>query len=145
MHRILPGARILPANATGRTGGAGRAAGHRPAAGGPAAGTVNWLPLTLQSGWATDWTDCPSDHPNPYAPSYAVLNGVVYLTGLAWQYPTPSGSVVGVLPPGARPTHDLYLTVETGGTSNGYLRMYVWFKDNSDGFSLTGLSFQLNS
>lgn len=117
----------------------------------PAAGTVNWLPLTLQGGWGPDWTNCPSDHPNPYAPSYAVLNGVVYLTGLAYQYPTPSGSVVGVLPAGARPTHDLYLNVETGGTSNAYMhispdgQMYVWFKDNSTGVSLTGLSFQLNS
>ena len=72
----------------------------------PVAGAA-WQPLTLQNGWsAASNPDCTVG-----APAYYLNNGVVYLSGAASSQ--TGGGVLATLPPAARPTHWLYLMVNT--------------------------------
>ena len=71
----------------------------------PAAGSVE-THLTPLNGWQPG-----TDTLEANGPSYFISNGVVYLDGGVIN--TGSGAVAA-LPPGARPTHTLYLTVGTG-------------------------------
>lgn len=72
--------------------------------------------LTLINGWASD-----QHFYNTGDPSYAVIGGVVYLYGSV-QQPSGSSDQFAVLPLAARPAHNLYITVYTGG-GNGTLRI----------------------
>ena len=71
----------------------------------PAAGSVE-THLAPLNGWQAG-----TDTSEANGPSYYLSNGVVYLDGGVIN--TGSGTVA-MLPPGARPTHTLYLTVGTG-------------------------------
>jgi len=59
--------------------------------------------------------------------------------------------VVAVLPPGARPTHTLYLNVNAEAAPHASLRittdgvMYLFGGDGTSPLLLTGLSFELGS
>ena len=77
----------------------------------PAAGSAE-TPLPLLNGWQSGQ---PPTWPS-HAMSYYISNGVVYLDGAVFN--TGSGKVAQ-LPPAARPTHALYLTVPIwpGGTA----------------------------
>lgn len=74
----------------------------------PAPGTAE-TPLTPLNGWQAGGSQ------EGHGPSYYISNGVVYLDGAVLN--TGSGRVAA-LPPAARPTHTLYLTVGTGYTNN---------------------------
>jgi len=74
----------------------------------PAPGTAETA-LTPLNGWQAGGSQ------EGTGPSYFISNGVVYLDGAVLN--TGSGKVA-VLPPAARPTHTLYLTVGTGYTNN---------------------------
>jgi len=76
------------------------------------AATSAETPLQVLNGWQSG-----EGHSGiiGHGPSYYLSNGVVYLDGAVLN--TGSGAVA-VLPPAARPTHTLYLTVGTGFTNN---------------------------
>jgi hypothetical protein len=76
------------------------------------AATSPETPLQVLNGWQSG-----EGHSGiiSHGPSYYLSNGVVYLDGAVLN--TGSGAVA-VLPPEARPTHTLYLTVGTGATNN---------------------------
>jgi len=76
------------------------------------AATSAETPLQVLNGWQSG-----EGHSGAigHGPSYYLSNGVVYLDGAVLN--TGSGAVA-VLPPDARPTHTLYLTVGTGFTNN---------------------------
>ena len=74
----------------------------------PAPGTAETA-LTPLNGWQAGGSQ------EGTGPSYYISNGVVYLDGAVLN--TGSGKVA-VLPPAARPSHTLYLTVGTGFTNN---------------------------
>lgn len=76
----------------------------------PAPGTAE-TPLTTLNGWQ------PGGSPEGHGPSYYISNGVVYLDGAVLNTGSTS-EAFAVLPPAARPTHTLYLTVGTGYTNN---------------------------
>jgi hypothetical protein len=76
----------------------------------PAPGTAE-TPLTPLNGWQAGGSQ------EGHGPSYYISNGVVYLDGAVLNTGSLS-SPFAVLPPAARPTHALYLTVGTGFTNN---------------------------
>ena len=77
----------------------------------PAPGTT-WHRLSLINGWAPVGTAFGS-------PAYAVIGGVVYLSGSLWQS-TGSNDLFANLPSAARPAHYLAIAVFTaGGTTGG--------------------------
>jgi hypothetical protein len=84
-------------------GGAGYAA--TVATGTPAVVKIAWHPLALTNKWAPAAKGFAVGRP-----AYTVSNGVVYLTGVAARanQSLPIPSVIGVLPKGARPTHNLW-------------------------------------
>ena len=115
----------------------------------PVAGTVNWQALSLQSPWsAAEAQWCQQYAVN--GPAWAVSGGVVYLTG--WMIASPNGGEVTVLPPEARPTHTLYLTLNQGPAPHVSLEiqpngaMSVFGNASANGAdSLAGLSYELTS
>lgn len=68
----------------------------------PAASRLTWHPLHLLN----DWTAASGRYYG--VPSYAIQNGILYLSGILQAHPT-TGSEFAVLPPGARPTHFLWM------------------------------------
>ena len=76
----------------------------------PAPGTAETA-LTTLNGWQ------PGGSQEGHGPSYFISNGVVYLDGAVLNTGSLSAPFA-VLPPAARPTHTLYLTVGTGYTNN---------------------------
>jgi len=56
-------------------------------------------------------------------PSWAVHQGVVYLSGSVYQ-PTGTNPLFTRLPLAARPAHRLYITVYTNNSTNGFLTVY---------------------
>jgi hypothetical protein len=114
----------------------------------PVAGTI-WQPLTLVNGWSQHPGICATG--NNGSPSYYISGGVVYLTGTLAQ-PIPNGNgYFAQLPPGARPTHNLYLTLSAGGQPHASLMigqdgwMYLWGGGAGGFASLAGLSYPLGS
>jgi len=102
----------------------------------------NWKPAAkgFQVGW----------------PKYAVSNGVVYLTGVAARsnQSSPIPSVIGVLPKGARPTHNLWMTAfnyaaagasEIEIATNGNVEVLGNGGDENYFTSLAGISFALGA
>lgn len=82
--------------------------------------------------------------------SYSIINGLVYLDGAVFN--TGSGKVA-VLPPAARPTHTLYLTVPiTWGTAILEIQpdgsMYTYggppsaYNNQNDYTTFSGISFE---
>lgn len=112
------------------------------------AGNVAWQPLALQPTWY--YENGGGDINGP--PSYWISQGVVYLAGGVGQNPANGiGGVFAILPPAARPAHDLYfignaeglpyvgLEIEPNGDMN------VFGGGGPDWFSLGGLSYQVTS
>ena len=66
--------------------------------------------LALSNGWISD-----DPIPGSGDPAYEIHDGIVYLSGSLHQ-PVTSSDVFAVLPPAARPRHDLYLATYTGAT-----------------------------
>ena len=95
--QIRPGS--LPAN---------RIAPHSIGTGQLAPATISWHRLQLTNGWAALYA------PDYGYPSYAVSNGVLYLSGIL-SAGKSDGPEIAVLPRGARPTHFLWLTYTNSG------------------------------
>lgn len=98
--QIRPGS--LPAN---------RIQPHSIGAGQLAPATIGWHRLKLLSGWT------PLYAPDYGYPSYAVSNGVLYLSGILSAAKSDDPEIA-VLPKGARPTHYLWLTYTNFGGDN---------------------------
>jgi hypothetical protein len=79
------------------------------------ASSVTQHKLTLLNGWKSAQKPFSAG-----AFSYAVKNGIVYLSGGVKQ-PTGTNGLVAVLPKAARPTHNLWLTVYTSSDTPGKL------------------------
>lgn len=115
--------------------------GGKATAGAPARAGVTWHALALKNGWNSSqfrW--------NTGDPSYAVRNGVVYLSGSLHQR-VGGSDVFAVLPAAARPTHDLYITVYTFDGTTGVLfigtngGMQAYAGEARSFTSLAGVSF----
>ena len=113
----------------------------------PATPAITWHPLSLLHGWR------PAGGHNGN-PRYAVIGGVVYLTGVVTRSNNPNTlPAVGVLPPAARPKHDLWFAgynylnvgvVSVEVAANGD----VFVEGGGDSYyfsSLAGISFPLGS
>ncbi len=103
--------------------------------------------LTLLNGWHSEQSAWNSGDP-----SYSVRRGVVYLSG---SLATPgTAKKFGVLPPGARPTHFLFIKAYTFSSTVGTVEiapsgaMYAYSPlaaDARDFTSLATISFPVNS
>jgi hypothetical protein len=115
--------------------------------------TVRLHPLKLVNGWKS----AARTAFNSGGPSYAVSNGVVYLSGGIYQ-PRQGKAEFAVLPRGARPATNVFITVSIDeGLANfgtlfispkGVMEVYVPSAAGtpaSDFSSLAGVSFPLGS
>jgi hypothetical protein len=110
----------------------------------------SWHPLHLLNGWTAL---SPKDYG---APSYAVKDGVLYLSGIL-QAPNPTyGPEFAVLPAGARPSHFLWIIYYNFGGSGTNLIGNMEIQPDGDMFaysnggqtldpSLQAISFPLSS
>ncbi len=105
--------------------------------------------LTLLHGWHSEQNAWNSGNP-----SYAVSNGVVYLSGSLGTSTTNTHDLVAVLPRGSRPSHYMYIKVYTASSTVGTVNIrpdgdvfaYNLSSDTAKEFtSLAGLSFPLGS
>lgn len=117
----------------------------------PAAVKITWHALALRNKW--------TPAPKGFAvgrPAYTVSNGVVYLTGVADRanQSLPIPSVIGVLPVGARPAHNLWFTAynyAANGESaievarNGDVEVFGNGGDENFFTSLAGIEFPLGA
>jgi hypothetical protein len=103
--------------------------------------------LTLRNGWHSEQSIWNSGDP-----AYSVSGGVVHLAGSLAT--TGTNEVFAVLPPGARPAHDLYIKVYTYGSTvgtvliepNGAMFVYGPVAVDARRFtSLATISFPVNS
>jgi len=76
---------------------------------------VSWTSLTLINGWISENATFQTGNPK-----VSEQNGIVYLSGSLAQ-PTPGSATFTILPPSFRPTHNLYITVYTNGSTTGTL------------------------
>jgi hypothetical protein len=97
--------------ALGVTAGGGSASAATAQPAGPTITVVNWHQLTLINGWVPGQSQFPGDG----IPAWTVRNGVVYLTGSVIQTGGGDLGEFAVLPPAARPSHVLYMTVDVAG------------------------------
>lgn len=79
----------------------------------PAATTTRHK-LALLNGWTAS---SPAGDP-----AYSVIGGVVHLSGAMFQ-PSDTGDQFAVLPPAARPAHNLYIAIDVAGADPGTLRI----------------------
>jgi hypothetical protein len=100
LDQIRPGS--LPAN---------RIAPHSIGSGQLQPATIRWHSLHLLNGWTALSAKYYGN------PSYAVSNGVLYLSGIL-SAPKSGLPEIAVLPKGARPTHYLWLTHTNFGGDN---------------------------
>jgi hypothetical protein len=90
---------------------------------------ITWHKLTLLHGWKSSQSQYDSGNPE-----YSVSNGVVYLAGSLHQA-SGTSQEFAVLPKGARPTHDLWITVYTMSGTSGTL--YIGANGDMAATSLT--------
>jgi hypothetical protein len=76
---------------------------------------VPWTSLTLINGWATENGAFGTGNPK-----VSLQGGIVYLSGSLAQS-TPGNATFANLPSSFRPTHNLYITVYTNGSTTGTL------------------------
>jgi hypothetical protein len=88
---------------------------NSPAATQAAAAGVPWTSLTLINGWATENGAFGTGNPK-----VSLQGGIVYLSGSLAQS-TPGNATFANLPSSFRPTHNLYITVYTNGSTTGTL------------------------
>jgi hypothetical protein len=106
----------------------------------PASGT-RWHKLALTPYWQSEQSTFDTGDP-----AYAVRGDIVYLSGSAKGTSTV-GEGLATLPPGARPSRDLYLRTYISGAAAGALLIHpdgtiLAFGGNSRAFlSLAGISF----
>jgi hypothetical protein len=143
----LIAAAALAALGVAVSGGSASAATAMPTAR-PAAPTitgVTWHQLTLINGWQSGQSQFAGDG----IPAWAVRNGVVYLSGSVIQT-SGTNSEFAMLPPTARPSRVLYLTVSTVAHTQGWIIVYpsgaIYATanpySNAQGFtSLAGVSY----
>ncbi len=112
----------------------------------PAAGAT-WHTLALSNGWKA------SPNPSDPKPAYAIISGVVYLSGILDE-PTGTSTLFAALPSAARPAHNLYAPVDTSGGTFGAVSIVpgLGMFANSQPFSnaqtftsLAGISYPRNS
>jgi hypothetical protein len=109
--------------------------------------TITFHKLHLINGWAHSTYDAAAD------PAYAVSNGVVYLTGGVLKTSSSKSNEFAVLPPGARPKHNLILPVYNNNPTEGNALVFVSPSGKMDTYgpgdtifqSLDGVSFPLSS
>jgi hypothetical protein len=108
---------------------------------------IVWHKLALIHGWKSSQGQYDTGNP-----SYSISNGVVYLSGSL--HTAGTDTEFAVLPKGARPTHDLYITVytvdDTTGTlyigANGEMEAYSPTAADAEDFtSLAAVSFPTSS
>ncbi len=128
--------------ALGVTASAGSASAATAQPTTPAITGVTWHQLTLVNGWVSGQSQFPGDG----IPAWTVRNGVVYLTGSVIQTSGDLGEFA-VLPPAARPSHVLYMTVDVAGQgTHGWIvvypsgAMYANAAPYSDAQGFTGLA-----
>jgi hypothetical protein len=85
-----------------------------------------WQPLALLNGSAGPLSWCNT------APSYFISGNVVYLTGSMY-VPSGSGGEVAVLPPTARPAHELYMIVNNAWGSADIPASYLTLRIDPSG------------
>jgi hypothetical protein len=76
---------------------------------------VPWTSLSLINGWATENGAYGTGNPK-----VSLQGGIVYLSGSLAQS-TPGSATFAILPSSFRPTHNLYITVYTNGSTTGTL------------------------
>jgi hypothetical protein len=119
-------------------------AGGAPA-GAPARAGVTWHALALKNGWKSAQHRFTTGNP-----SWAVQGGVVYLSGSLHQS-AGSNNEFAVLPPAARPSHAMYISVYTIDGTHGWLYIRPTGAMFADGagdrsfLSLAGVSFPARS
>jgi hypothetical protein len=101
---VIAGAGILAAGGGGvALASSGTPATTHAAVGATAADRFTWHPLHLLNGWKAASASVYG------APSYAIKDGVLYLSGILQASHATGGPEFAVLPAGARPTHYLWL------------------------------------
>ena len=118
---IIAGASLIAAGGGGAalaSSGTSAAATHATAGASTERGdrsTFTWHPLRLLNGW----TGVTNSARYYGVPSYAIKDGVLYLSGIL-QAESAKGPQFAILPPGARPKHFLWLIYYNfgGGGSN---------------------------
>ncbi len=109
---------------------------------------ITWHALSLVNGWHGAGKAFRTGNP-----AYTVSNGIVYLTGTA-DHAGTSLPTLGVLPKGARPTHNLWFAAYNESASGGVFVEIVTNGDvivggsggDQDFFtSLAGIEFPLGS
>jgi hypothetical protein len=110
----------------------------------PAAATVTgvtWHQLTPIDGWVSGQSQFAGDG----VPAWAVRNGVVYLSGSVAQT-SGTNNEFAVLPPAARPSRVLYMTVFTWAGTQGFVIVHpdgaiqAWADPYSNAQTLTSLA-----
>jgi hypothetical protein len=76
---------------------------------------VTWTSLSLINGWATENGTFGTGNPK-----VSLQGGIVYLSGSLAQS-TLGSATFAILPSAFRPTHNLYITVYTNGSTTGTL------------------------
>jgi hypothetical protein len=114
----------------------------------PACTSVKFHALKLANGWKSAQSLYDSGNP-----SYGICNGIVYLAGSLVQ-PKPGSDIVGTLPRGYRPAHNLWIAVYTFQDSvgtifidnNGQMRAFSPTTSDAESYtSLAAVSFPLGS
>jgi len=90
---------------------------------------VSWNSLVLQNAWVSSNAAFASGNPK-----VALQGNVVYLSGSLHQT-TPGSAVFAFLPSTYRPTHNMYITVYTNGSTTGTL--YIGHDGTMEAFSST--------
>lgn len=135
---MLNGSQIAPHSIP-----ANRIEAHSIGAGELATTKITFHAFHLLHGWTSEGTSTGK-------PSYALSDGVVYLSGGMHQ-PTGSGSEIGFLPKGDRPVHKLWLSAFSEATTSAFIEVLpdgAVFAGGSDApffASLAGVSFPLKS
>ena len=137
--QFLVAAAALAAIGVTAGGGSASAATAQPAA--PTLTGVTWHQLTLINGWVPGQSQFAGDG----VPAWTVRNGVVYLSGSVIQA-SGTNSEFAVLPPAARPSRVLYMTVATVAHTQGFIvvrpsgAVQAWADPYSDAQGLTSLA-----
>ncbi len=124
-------------------GGSASAATATPAARSTAATItgVTWHQLNLINGWQSGQSQFAGDG----VPAWTVQNGVVYLSGSVVQT-SGTNNEFAVLPPAARPSRVLYMTVFTVAGTQGFIIVHpsgaiqAWATPYSNAQGLTSLA-----
>jgi hypothetical protein len=127
--------------ALGVTAGAGSASAATAQPAAHALTGVTWHQLTLINGWVPGQSQFAGDG----IPAWTVRNGVVYLSGSVIQA-SGTNSEFAVLPPAARPSRVLYMTVATVAHTQGFIivrpngAVQAWADPYADAQGLTSLA-----